>query len=123
MKQRRFFSVRVRTLISEFGVVISIALMVSIDYFIGLETPKLHVPTEFEPTRGYADRGWFIPPFGRNPTWSIGLAAVFAIMGTILMFMDQHITARVKNIFYVNTVCPHLTLHEKIAIFFSLTKS
>ena len=71
--------------------------MVGLDFLLGLETPKLHVPTQFEPTRGYADRGWFIPPFGKNPTWSIGLAAVFALMGTILIFMDQQITAVIVN--------------------------
>jgi sodium bicarbonate cotransporter 5 len=55
--------------------------MVGTDYLLGFETPKLHVPSEFHPTR--SDRGWFIPPFGKNPTWSIALAIPFALMGRV----------------------------------------
>ena len=95
MRQRRFFSVQVRQTISEFGVVISIVLMVLLDYFMGFETPKLHVPSKLSPTR--SDRGWFISPFDKNPVWSIGLAVPFALMGTILIFMDQQITAVIVN--------------------------
>lgn len=81
LKQQRYFSVRIRTLISEFAVVIAIVVMVGTDYLLGFETPKLHVPSEFHPTR--SDRGWFIPPFGKNPTWSIALAIPFALMGRV----------------------------------------
>jgi anion exchange protein len=95
LKQRRYFSVRVRNLISEFAVVISIATMVTVDMLLGMETPKLHVPNQFRPTR--SDREWFIPPFGKNPAWSILLAFVFGLMGTILIFMDQQITAVIVN--------------------------
>ena len=95
LRQQRYFSVRVRTLISEFAVVIAILSMVSLDYFLGIETPKLHVPSEFRPTR--SDRGWYIPVFSKNPTWSIALAGLFGLMGTILIFMDQQITAVIVN--------------------------
>ena len=95
MRQKRYFSVKVRQIISEFGVVISIILMVMLDYFLAFETPKLHVPTEFHPTR--SDRGWLINPFKNNPIWAIGLAIPFALMATILIFMDQQITAVIVN--------------------------
>ena len=36
MRQRRYFSVAVRQMISEFGVVIAIFVMVMLDYAIGL---------------------------------------------------------------------------------------
>ena len=58
MRQRRFFPVKVRQTISEFGVVIAILAMVSLDVYFGFETPKLHVPSELRPTR--PDRGWLI---------------------------------------------------------------
>ena len=95
MRQRRFFPVRIRQIISEFAVVISIIVMVSLDFYFGFETPKLHVPSEFHPTR--SDRGWWINPFGTNPLWSIGLAVPFSLMATILIFMDQQITAVIVN--------------------------
>jgi len=95
MRHRRFFSVKIRQIISEFAVVISIIAMVSCDYFFGFETPKLHVPTQFRPTR--SDRGWLINPIKSNPIWSIGLALPFSLMATILIFMDQQITAVIVN--------------------------
>ena len=95
MRQRRFFPVRVRQTISEFGVVIAILAMVGLDAYFGFETPKLHVPSELRPTR--PDRGWLINPMATNDLWAIGLAVPFAMMGTILIFMDQQITAVIVN--------------------------
>lgn len=43
-----FFSFQVRRTISDFGVLISIFCMVAIDMFMGLDTPKLIVPSEFK---------------------------------------------------------------------------
>lgn len=66
------------------------------DAYLRLNTPKLHVPTEFIPTRPH-DRGWIIPFFGKNQLWTIPLAIVPAIIATILIFMDQQITAVIIN--------------------------
>ena len=49
----------------------------------------------FQPTR--VDRGWFIDPIGTNPKWSIVLAILPALLATILIFMDQQITAVIVN--------------------------
>jgi len=43
------------------------------------------------------DRGWFISPLKKNPAWTIGLAFPFALLATILIFMDQQITAVIVN--------------------------
>lgn len=69
--------------------------MSAIDYFLGVETPKLEVPTEFKPT--LPDRGWLIYPFNGNPEWSAIVALIPALLGTILIFMDQQITAVIIN--------------------------
>lgn len=42
-------------------------------------------------------RGWIIPPFGRNPWWVYLAAALPALLVTILIFMDQQITAVIVN--------------------------
>ncbi|KAG7238657.1 hypothetical protein INR49_030731 [Caranx melampygus] len=42
-------------------------------------------------------RGWFIPPFGGNPWWVYLAAALPALLVTILIFMDQQITAVIVN--------------------------
>ena len=84
-----------RKFVSDFAVITAIAMMVICDYFVGLETPKLIVPNKFSPTR--PDRGWFIPPLEKNPAWTIALAIPFALLATILIFMDQQITAVIVN--------------------------
>ena len=48
-----------------------------------------------QPTRD--DRGWFINPLGENEWWTIPLAIIPAILATILIFMDQQITAVIVN--------------------------
>lgn len=66
-----------------------------IDWYVGIKTPKLQVPSDFKPT--LEGRGWLIPPFGRNPMWSWVVAVLPALLGTILIFMDQQITAVIVN--------------------------
>ena len=70
--------------------------MSSLDAFLRLNTPKLHVPTDFIPTRPH-DRGWLIPFFGENPVWMIPIAIIPALIATILIFMDQQITSVIIN--------------------------
>uniref|UniRef100_A0A6Q2ZFF3 Anion exchange protein n=1 Tax=Esox lucius TaxID=8010 RepID=A0A6Q2ZFF3_ESOLU len=94
-KTSRYFPTRVRSMISDFAVFITIVLMVLIDFLIGIPTQKLQVPSEFKPTRD--DRGWLINPIGRNPWWTVLAAAIPALLCTILIFMDQQITAVIIN--------------------------
>lgn len=81
-------------MISDFAVMIAICSMVATDLLIGLHTPKLEVPSQVRPTR--PDRGWVINPF-KNPLWVIPAAILPALLGTILIFMDQQITAVIVN--------------------------
>jgi HCO3- transporter family. len=53
------------------------------------------VPSEFKPTLD--KRGWIIAPFNNNPIWTSILAVFPALLGTILIFMDQQITAVIVN--------------------------
>ncbi|XP_064362221.1 sodium bicarbonate cotransporter 3 isoform X4 [Dromaius novaehollandiae] len=94
-KTKRYFPTKVRSTISDFAVFLTIVIMVLIDYLVGVPSPKLHVPEKFEPTR--KDRGWFIDPLGGNPWWTLLVAAVPALLCTILIFMDQQITAVIIN--------------------------
>ncbi|NXQ02635.1 S4A7 protein, partial [Vidua macroura] len=94
-KTKRYFPTKVRSTISDFAVFLTIVIMVLIDYLVGVPSPKLQVPEKFEPTR--KDRGWFIDPLGGNPWWTLLIAAVPALLCTILIFMDQQITAVIIN--------------------------
>ncbi|CAB1318851.1 unnamed protein product [Coregonus sp. 'balchen'] len=94
-KFSRFFPTTVRKLISDFAIILTIVIFCGVDAFVGVDTPKLIVPTEFTPTS--PNRGWFVPPFGGNPWWVYLAAALPALLVTILVFMDQQITAVIVN--------------------------
>ncbi|XP_037548627.1 electrogenic sodium bicarbonate cotransporter 1 [Nematolebias whitei] len=94
-KTSRFFPTTVRKLISDFAIILTILLFCGMDALVGVDTPKLIVPSEFKPTSPL--RGWFIPPFGGNPWWVYLAAALPALLVTILIFMDQQITAVIVN--------------------------
>ncbi|CAL1688446.1 unnamed protein product [Lasius platythorax] len=94
-KNALFFPSKVRQVVSDFAVIIAIFSMSTLDHFVGIPTPKLEVPAEFKPT--LEGRGWVISPFQRNPLWSAIVACLPALLGTILIFMDQQITAVIVN--------------------------
>uniref|UniRef100_A0A2K6JQI5 Anion exchange protein n=1 Tax=Rhinopithecus bieti TaxID=61621 RepID=A0A2K6JQI5_RHIBE len=94
-KTSRYFPTRVRSMVSDFAVFLTIFTMVIIDFLIGVPSPKLQVPSVFKPTRD--DRGWIINPIGPNPWWTVIAAIIPALLCTILIFMDQQITAVIIN--------------------------
>uniref|UniRef100_A0A3P9PZ26 Anion exchange protein n=1 Tax=Poecilia reticulata TaxID=8081 RepID=A0A3P9PZ26_POERE len=94
-KTERYFPTKVRSTISDFAVFLTIMIMVLVDYLMGIPSPKLHVPDRFEPTSKH--RGWLMDPLGENPWWTLLVAAVPALLCTILIFMDQQITAVIIN--------------------------
>ncbi|KAM5326298.1 sodium-driven chloride bicarbonate exchanger isoform 4-T4 [Glossophaga mutica] len=94
-KTSRYFPTKVRSIVSDFAVFLTILCMVLIDYAIGIPSPKLQVPSVFKPTRD--DRGWFVTPVGPNPWWTVIAAVIPALLCTILIFMDQQITAVIIN--------------------------
>uniref|UniRef100_A0A915Q5V1 Anion exchange protein n=1 Tax=Setaria digitata TaxID=48799 RepID=A0A915Q5V1_9BILA len=88
-----FLSSTVRNSISDFGVFIAIVVMTAISKFIGLDLPVLDIPANFRPT---IDRPWLINPLSVD--WYVALIAIFpAIFYTILIVMDQQITAVIIN--------------------------
>uniref|UniRef100_UPI0037E7ADD2 solute carrier family 4 member 4a isoform X2 n=1 Tax=Semicossyphus pulcher TaxID=241346 RepID=UPI0037E7ADD2 len=94
-KTSPFFPTTVRKLISDFAIILAILIFCGVDMLVGVDTPKLIVPTEFKPTSPH--RGWFVPPFGGNPWWVYIASALPALLVTILVFMDQQITAVIVN--------------------------
>jgi len=94
-KFQNFFPTVVRSYISDFAVVIAIFSMTFVDMMVGVDTPKLSVPNKFAPT--LETRGWVVPLLGGNPIYTPILAAVPAVLGSILIFMDQQITAVIVN--------------------------
>lgn len=91
-----FFPTFVRQFLSDFAVLIAIISMSVLNTALDVNTPKLIVPSKLVPTRSQ-DRGWFIPFFGKNEWWTILAAIIPAIIATMLVFMDQQITAVIVN--------------------------
>ncbi|NXL40404.1 S4A8 protein, partial [Glaucidium brasilianum] len=94
-KTSYYVPTRVRSTVSDFAVFLTIVIMVLMDFMVGIPTPKLHVPHVFKPTRD--DHGWFINPIGSNPWWTVMAALIPSQLCTILIFMDQQITAVIVN--------------------------
>ncbi|XP_059909880.1 solute carrier family 4 member 4a isoform X10 [Gadus macrocephalus] len=94
-KTSPFFPTTMRKLISDFAIILAILIFVGVDMLVGVDTPKLIVPSEFKPTS--PKRAWFVPPFGGNPWWVYLASALPALLVTILLFMDQQITAVIVN--------------------------
>ncbi|XP_017729378.1 PREDICTED: anion exchange protein 4 isoform X5 [Rhinopithecus bieti] len=108
IKTSRFFPSVVRKGLSDFSSVLAILLGCGLDAFLGLATPKLMVPREFKGCRRDSmkycsrhptlpGRGWLVSPFGTNPWWWSVAAALPALLLSILIFMDQQITAVILN--------------------------
>ncbi|CDW58433.1 sodium driven chloride bicarbonate exchanger [Trichuris trichiura] len=91
-----YFPSRVRAVLSDFAVIISIVIMVSVDISLDLQTPKLYVPEKFEPT--HEGRGWLVNPLPDSSTWwIIPLGLPPAVLLCILLFMDHQITVVIVN--------------------------
>ncbi|XP_072180717.1 electroneutral sodium bicarbonate exchanger 1-like isoform X2 [Diadema setosum] len=95
-KTTRYFPNIVRTTVSDFAVLFAVVIMMGVDRLFGVDTPKLVVPAEFKPTSDER-KGWIIPPFNGNPWWTALLSILPALLATILIFMDQQITAVIVN--------------------------
>ncbi|XP_048468712.1 solute carrier family 4 member 4a [Rhincodon typus] len=94
-KTSPYFPTTIRKLISDFAIIIAILLFCGLDALVGVDTPKLIVPSEFKPTS--PNRGWVVPPFGGNPWWVCLASGLPALLITILIFMDQQVTAVIVN--------------------------
>ncbi|KAK1800874.1 hypothetical protein P4O66_006048, partial [Electrophorus voltai] len=104
-KSSQYFPTKFRTFIADFSIIISILVFCGLDFLVSLDTPKLHVPSEIKvarlsysviiPTR--PDRSWVVLPFGKSPWWIYLASFVPALLVTILIFMDQQITAVIIN--------------------------
>ncbi|NXL49720.1 S4A4 protein, partial [Podilymbus podiceps] len=94
-RSSRYFPAGVRQLVSDFAIILAILASCAVDAALGLETPKLLVPSELKPTN--PARGWIVFPFGANPWWVCLVSALPAVLVTILIFMDQQITAVILN--------------------------
>uniref|UniRef100_A0A8B9PHA5 Anion exchange protein n=1 Tax=Apteryx owenii TaxID=8824 RepID=A0A8B9PHA5_APTOW len=96
-KNSRFLGGKARRIIGDFGIPISILVMVLVDYTItDTYTQKLNVPSGLSVTSPHK-RGWFIHPMGSSgtfPMWMMFASAIPALLVFILIFMETQITTK-----------------------------
>ncbi|XGW30502.1 hypothetical protein V3C99_009459 [Haemonchus contortus] len=92
-RHSRFFGSTFRNALSDFGVVIAIVVMTMFSLTVGLDVPSLHVPQQFRPT---LDRPWIVD-ISSVPLVVAFIACLPAAFYTILIVMDQQITAVIIN--------------------------
>ncbi len=84
----------VREFLSDFGPAIAIVTMTMARFLIpDVDVAGLSAPDTVGTTM---DRGWFVNPL-QAPPWVIAFAAVPALLGTILVYLDHFITIRLVN--------------------------
>lgn len=90
-RNSHFLGRNARRALGDFGVPISIAFFVMVDYLIPeVYTEKLSVPEGISPSDP-SRRGWLIP-LGPVPTWLPFACIVPSILVYILVFMETHIS-------------------------------
>ncbi|XP_062543576.1 band 3 anion transport protein isoform X4 [Armigeres subalbatus] len=90
-RNSHFLGRNARRALGDFGVPISIAIFVLLDYLIPqVYTEKLSVPEGLSPS-DETRRGWLIPLDG-VPSWMPFVAGVPALLVYILIFMETHIS-------------------------------
>ncbi|XP_031456742.1 band 3 anion transport protein isoform X1 [Phasianus colchicus] len=99
-KNSVFLPGKIRRLIGDFGVPISIFIMALADFFIkDTYTQKLKVPKGLEVTNRTA-RNWFIHPMGKTgsfPIWMMFASVVPALLVFILIFLETQITTLIVS--------------------------
>lgn len=97
LNQSFYFTKRIRTNLSNFapaiGVLLGSLAARAARLKFGAVLPALSLPTKFATTTG---RPWLIPLM-ELPVWARWGACLPAILGTVLLFLDQNITARLVN--------------------------
>ncbi|KAM4884258.1 band 3 anion transport protein isoform 3-T4 [Sylvia borin] len=99
-KNSSFLPGKVRRLIGDFGVPISIFIMALADFFINdTYTQKLSVPKGLQVTNSSA-RSWFIHPMGEKhqfPIWMMFASVIPALLVFILIFLETQITTLIVS--------------------------
>ncbi|KAJ0012207.1 hypothetical protein NQD34_013182 [Periophthalmus magnuspinnatus] len=100
LKNSALFPGQLRRTIGDFGVPISIFIMVLVDYSIkDIYTQKLSVPSGVAVTSPQK-RSWLVPPLGAQgefPLWMAAASVLPALLVFILLFMESQITALIVS--------------------------
>lgn len=93
-RKSRYLVPAAREFLADFGPTLAVLLMLAFGLlFPAVEPAPLEVPEHFGPT---VERSWLVPLTGL-PVWVWCAAAIPALLATVLIYLDQNITARLVN--------------------------
>ena len=94
-RRSRYLLARIREFLADFGPAIALVAMtvVAVTWFHDVETATLPAPDSIQPT---LDRAWTVNPFAA-PKWVWFASIGPAVLATVLIYVDQNITARLVN--------------------------
>jgi mannitol/fructose-specific phosphotransferase system IIA component (Ntr-type) len=93
-RQSKFMRPKIREFLSDFGTVIAIGAMTGVSIWLHMvDVQALAAPKSFGTTSG---RPWLVDIF--EVSWTVrGMTIIPALLATVLIFLDQNITARLVN--------------------------
>ncbi len=95
-RRSRFLLPWMRELLGDFGPTIALVAMSAVGIWLSnVELAKLDIPNEFAPSL-HGGRSWFVNPMDA-PKWVWFASAIPGVLGAVLIFLDQNITARLVN--------------------------
>jgi len=94
-RRSRYLQARVREFLADFGPTIALAAMTicAVVWFHDVKTDALPAPDSVKPS---TERSWLVNPFSA-PVWAWFAAIGPALLATVLVYVDQNITARLVN--------------------------
>lgn len=95
-RRSRFLLPQIREFLADFGPTLAVGTMtlIAIYWFHDVAIQALQVPDKIQPTT--TTRSWFVNPL-RAPVWVWFASLIPAVLGTVLVYVDQNITARLVN--------------------------
>ena len=95
-RRSRFLLPWMRELLGDFGPTIALVAMSAVAYWLSnVELSQLDIPAEFAPSI-HGGRSWIVDPF-EAPRWVWLASAIPGLLGAVLLYLDQNITARLVN--------------------------
>ncbi|TWU26517.1 PTS system mannose-specific EIIBCA component [Novipirellula galeiformis] len=95
-RRSRFLFPWMRELLGDFGPTIALVAMSAVAIWLNnVQLAKLDIPSQFAPSL-HEGRDWFVNPMDA-PVWVWFASAIPGLLGAVLIYLDQNITARLVN--------------------------
>jgi len=96
IRRSRFLLPWMRESLGDFGPTIALVAMSAVAFYLSnVDLAHLGIPDQFAPSKK-GGRAWMVNPFDA-PRWVWWASAIPGVLGALLIYLDQNITARLVN--------------------------